>query len=419
MAARQGVSLEQPARAVHDESAPPTKRYLEALQKVQRTLQVPGREPSLRGEILARDALPTLLPAWEDLCERSAEDNVYYSPRYAQALLHSVERKQNVRFAIVWDDSRLVAMLPFTSPKFAVPVLRAAGQAWQSKYTFSCTPLLDKNLKTEAAEALLNVLGSISESEWIIPRVNTAGEACLSMVAALVRRSAPWEFLNPFRRATLEVGATFDEHMNTRVCSKRRKGLARNRRRLEELGKVEHESHSCGEGLERAVSVFLEIEASGWKGKRGTALACNEKTLQFARNAFTGEEISSICRADVLTVGGVPIAVSLIALAGRTGFAVKACYDEFYRSYSPGLLLETEVIRSFLAENWASRLDAATTTETHVLESLWPGRVEVADLMFSLSPRHSALRLSALKMSNRTSENIRTGLKRLMRRGAH
>jgi CelD/BcsL family acetyltransferase involved in cellulose biosynthesis len=418
MAARQTTFLKQPNRAPRDESLPPTERYIEALQKLQCILQVPRSEPRLTGEVLARDSLPALLPAWEDLCARSLEDNVYYSPRYAQALLHSVDRSQSVRFAVVWDGSSLVALLPFKSPTFAVPVLRAAGRAWQSKYTFTCTPLLDTNLKTEAADALLNVLASISESEWIIPTVNTEGEACQSMVAALERRRIPWTFLNHFRRATLEAGPTFDEHMNINVGSNRRKGLARNRRRLEEVGKVGHESYSSGEGLERAVSAFLRIEAKGWKGKRGTALACDEQTRQFATTAFTGDETNSICRADILTVGGVPIAVSLIALAGRTGFAVKACYDESYRRYSPGLLLETELIRSFLSENWAGRLDSATSG-AHVLDSLWPGRIEIADLMFSLSSRHPELRLAALKISNRTAGNIRNGLKRLMRGGAY
>jgi len=312
--------------------------------------QGPSWKWGLRGELLGRDAVPMLLPAWEDLCARSVEDNVYYSPRYAQALLHSVEERQNVRFAVVWDHSSLVALLPFTSARSVVPGLRAAGRAWQSKYTFSCTPLLDKNLKTEAADTLLNVLASISESEWIIPTMNTGGEACQSMVAALAQRGVPWTFLNHFRRAKLEAGPTFDEHMNLHVGSSRRKGLARTRRRLEEVGKVEHESYTSGEGLDRAVSAFLKIETGGWKGKRGTALDCDEQTRQFAKDAFTGSETNSICRADMLTVSGVPVAVSLIVLAGRTRFAVKACYDESYRRYSPGLLLETEVIRSFLSE---------------------------------------------------------------------
>ena len=417
MAARQASVFPQPNPALHDEVLPPTERYIEALQKLQQTLQIPG-EPRLTGEVLARDALPTLVPAWQDLCARSVEDNVYYSPRYAQALLQSVEGRQKVRFAVVWDRSSLVALLPFTSSRTAVPGLRAAGRAWQSKYTFSCTPLLDKELKTEAAEALLNVLASISEREWTIPTVNIGDAACQSMVAALARRGAPWTFLNHFQRATLEAGPTFDEHMKLYVDSNRRKGLARNRRRLEELGKVGHESHSFGEGLERAVAAFLKIEASGWKGKRGTALDCDEHTRQFAASAFTGNEASSICRADMLTVGGVPIAVSLIVLAGRTGFAVKACYDESYRRYSPGLLLETEVLRGFLSGNWARRLDSASSG-SHVLDDLWPSRTHVADLVFSLSPRYPELRLATLKIANRISVSARRGLKRLMRRGVH
>src|SRR5436305_15205918 len=160
MAARQTAFLPQPNRALHEEGLRPTERYIEALQKLQRTLELPGNEPRLSGEVLARDALPTLVPAWQDLCARSVEDNVYYSPRYAQALLQSVEGRRHVRFAVVWDRSSLAALLPFTSPRSAVPLLRAAGRAWQSKYTVSCTPLLDTKLKTDAADALLNVLAS-------------------------------------------------------------------------------------------------------------------------------------------------------------------------------------------------------------------------------------------------------------------
>lgn len=376
-------------------------------------LQVPGWYPDLRGEVLGRDALPMLLPAWEDLCARSVEDNVYYSPRYARALLESVERDQKVGFAVVWNAMRLVALLPFTRSKFAIPLIRPAGRAWQSKYTFSCMPLLDKLRKTEAAGALLDVLASVRRGEWIIPLVNTKGEACQAMLAALERRGLPSVLLEHFQRATLEAGSTFDEHMNRHVSLKRRKDLARTRRRLEELGKVAYESHRFGEELDRAVSAFLKIEASGWKGKQGTALACGEQSRKFAVDAFTGDQANSICRADVLTLDGAPIAVSLMTLAGRTGFTVKCSYDGAYRSYSAGLLLEIEVIRCFLSGNWASRLDSATAG-THVIDSLWPGRIEVADLIFSLSPHYPELRLSALQISDRVRRIIRAGIKRLL-----
>ena len=365
----------------------------------------------LRGEVLKRDALPTLLPAWEDLCRRSIEDNVYYSPRYARALLESVERDKNIGFAVVWKEKSLVAMLPFTRIKLRIPLLQPAGHAWRSKYTYSCMPLLDRLTKAEATAVLLEVLAGVSDGEWIIPTLNVKGDTCKSLIAALEQRGSRWAFLGQFQRATLAAGSTFDEHMMHHVSSKRRRDLVRNRRRLEEMGKVEHESYYGGEGLDRAVSAFLAIEAKGWKGMHGTALACDEKTRKFAINAFTGDEHDSICRADVLKLEGVPIAVSITTLAGGTGFTVKCCYDEAYRRFSAGLLLETEVIRSFLEQKWASRLDAATNG-THIIDSLWPGRIEVADLIFSLSPRYSELRLCAFRMAEQTKRSISAATKR-------
>jgi hypothetical protein len=269
----------------------------------------------------------------------------------------------------------------------------------------------------------LDVLESARSGEWILPALNADGEACKAMIAALERKGLRWVFSGQFQRATLDSSFTFEEHMKQHVCSKRRKDLTRNRRRLEQLGKIEHETHCFGQGLADAVAAFLKIEASGWKGRERTALACEEQTLRFAVTAFTGEQAESNCRADVLTLDGRPIAVSLIVLAGGTGFTVKCSYDEAYRRYCVGLLLEVEVIRSFLTEKWAYRLDSATAG-THVIDGLWSGRIEVADLILSLSSRYPELRLSALQMSDRLRRNVKGEVKRwvepiraLMRRG--
>ena len=385
-------------------------------KKAAGTLQPPRRMQGLKGEVLGREAIGRLLPAWHDLCRRTLEDNAYYTPQYAQALLDSVERDADVRFAAVWSEAELLAMLPFTRARLAMPLVRPTGRAWETKYTFSCTPLLDKLRAAEAADALLDVLGSVTRGEWIIPTVNTEGQACEAIAAALGRRGLRHVFLDRFQRATLERGRCFDDHMMRHVASKRRKDLARNRRGLEKLGKLEHETYISGEGLERAVATFLKMEANGWKGRRGTALACNAATQDFAIKAFTGTPAESICRADVLTLDGVALAVSLMVLAGRTGFTVKSTYDEGYRSSSVGLLLEIEVIRSFLSEDWADRLDSATAG-SHVLDGLWPGRIDVADLVFSLSPRLAALRLPVLERSERTRRKLKAVLKRRLARG--
>jgi CelD/BcsL family acetyltransferase involved in cellulose biosynthesis len=377
-------------------------------------LQIPAWRSDLRGEVLGRDRLPMLLPAWRDLCDRAVEDNVYYSPRYAQALLRTIARYTDVRFAVVWSGARLIALFPFTRRWLSGPFV-ARGNAWQTEYTFSCTPLLDKAQKDEAADALLDLLASAATGEWLLPTVNTRGEACQAIIAALARKQMPWRYLRTFERACLEGSATFEEYVTHHISSKRRRDLARNRRRLEELGKVEHQTYRFGNDLACAVEAFLGIEASGWKGTCGGALACRESGISFAIEAFTGDESSSICRADVLRLNDVPIAVGLIVFAGQTGFTVKCCYDEKYRSYSAGLLLELEVIRSFFAERWAERLDSGTAG-AHVIDGLWSGRIEVADLIFSLAPRGANLRLAALQGANRATNTIWNGLRHLRTR---
>jgi hypothetical protein len=128
------------------------------------------------------------------------------------------------------------------------------------KFIFSCTPLLDAVRKIEAAGVLLDVLASVSEGEWIVPTVNTKGQACRALVAALSARRMPWAFSQPFQRAILEIGPTFEEHMQRHVAASRRKGLLRNQRRLQQLGKLDHETHCYGAQLDQTLAAYLEIE---------------------------------------------------------------------------------------------------------------------------------------------------------------
>jgi CelD/BcsL family acetyltransferase involved in cellulose biosynthesis len=360
----------------------------------------------LQGYVLAPDQILQCEKDWQDLCARTAEDNVYYSPRYARALLDTVDAQRGVRFATVWDGSVLLAVLPFTIPRLALPIVRPSARAWQSKYTFSCMPLLDKTRVYEAAAALLELLAAARNGEWRIPVVNTQGEASGALTHALDQSGCPWSFAGEFQRASLEPQNSLEDHLGRNVSSKRRRDLARNRRRLEQLGTVGHATHGAGEGLARAVSTFLALEKKGWKGQRGTALACDELSTRFAVQAFTGDEATSICRADVLTLDGEAIAVSLVAFAGDTGFTVKCAFDEAYRTYSAGLLLELEVIRSLCAEKWARRLDAATAG-AHVVDDLWSGRVVVADLIFSVAGRHPEVRFRLFRFFDALERRLR------------
>ena len=361
-----------------------------------------------------RHGLPSLIPPWKDLAGRSIEDNVYYTPHYALALIETVARHASVKILTIWNDGALVALLPVKRRTMSLPGLVPLGHAWQTLFTFSCTPLIDRQQPALSASALLDGLAGLGPGEWVFPQMNVEGPAFCALTEALDKRAVPWLKLNAFQRASLNSGQSFESHMQDHLSSKRRRELARNRRRLEERGQVTIESHQSGPGLAKAVDAFLRLEAGGWKGKRGTALSCREDTREFALKAFNSEE-NKVCRADLLLLDGTPIAAGIIVFAGSTGFTVKNAYDESYAAFSAGLLLEVEVLKSFLAEPWADRLDSATSG-SHVIDGLWPGRIEVADLAFSFSSAAPRLRLFTYARSTLAMSKAKSALKRLLNR---
>jgi CelD/BcsL family acetyltransferase involved in cellulose biosynthesis len=368
-------------------------------------LQARSQNASLRGELIGLDELRGIRPHWDDLCARAAEENVYYTPRYARALFDNLP-SEDVGIAIVWQGQRLVALLPVVLSSFSLSPL-APSQAWYSPYTFSCTPLLDRELAQDAARALLDLLARSSGHEWHFPTLNVDGPACLALTAALHEAGIPFDFSAGFERAALTRGLSFGDYLGKHLSPRRRKDLQRNRRRLEALGSVAHLAYSSGDGLDRAVETFLSIEASGWKGEQETALASEPHTKRFAQQAFA----NGGSRVDLLTLNGDAIAASVVVFAGRVGFTVKCAYDEHYRSYSAGLLLELEVVRSFLDEGWADRLDGATAG-AHVIDDLWPDRIRVADLLLSFTSVQPEFRLATLKGWNDIKREVKEAIRR-------
>jgi hypothetical protein len=353
-------------------------------------LDVSQLGPAIVAELLPCESLHQIAPHLDDLAGRTIEPNVYFTRPYLTALLRNLP-DPDVAFAVVWQGPQMIGFLPVRADGFPYSPF-TPSRAWQSLYTFSCTPLIDRTLAPSAAEGLVRVLADAGRNEWHMPRLNVDGLACREFLAALQRSNVPFAFCDAFERASFDRSLSFEEYMAGRLSARRRKDLLRNRRRLDARGVVKHTAHTQGNGLRQAVQAFLSLEARGWKGQKGTAFASAASTKSFAEQAFHGCQT----RVDLLSINDLPIAASVAVMAGRVAFTVKCAFDESFRSYSAGLLLELEVIRSFLSEGWADRLDAATAG-AHVIDELWPDRMQVADLVLSFAASQPQLRLAALK----------------------
>ena len=153
---------------------------------------------------------------------------------------------------------------------------------------------------------------------------------------------------------------------------RRLRDIERNIRRLRRLGALRFERTREPALVTQRLEQFLELENAGWKGEVGTALLAKREDAAFARSAFAPRAAGlNLVSTDTSLLDEQPIAISLNLQARHTAFTVKTAYDEAYRRYSPGLVLEYFVIKAFYEDSAVRDMDAATTEEGHVVAGLW------------------------------------------------
>ena len=86
-------------------------------------------------------------------------------------------------------------------------------------------------------------------------------------------------------RACLDATRDADELLREALGAKKLKELRRQRNRLAEHGAVHFDVARTPAEVATALETFLALEASGWKGQRGTALVQNAGDAAFIRRA--------------------------------------------------------------------------------------------------------------------------------------
>jgi CelD/BcsL family acetyltransferase involved in cellulose biosynthesis len=368
--------------------------------------------PSASGDVVGIDWLRARADAWDRLVADAVVPNPFYARRIVGAHVEHGLTSPDLRFVVVHRGSELLALLPFMPRGARVGLFRRAAAGWISPYVVTSTPLVARHGSDEALDALLARMAAES-ALWILPLLSLDSSAGAALQARLAARHWPVQTLSAFDRAVFDArdAKAYDAHLG----AGRRKDLQRRRRRLLERGRLDVQSFSGGAGLRQAVEDFLALERKGWKGAAGTALACRESTAGYLRAAFADSGGPVTCRADVVKLEGSPIAISLAFVCGGTAYLFKATYDESWRRYAPGVLLEDEIVRACQA-GFAERLDSMTMPGG-VLDSLHPHRQRMGDLLFAADADFAPARLASLARQELTRRRAIAALKALYRRG--
>jgi CelD/BcsL family acetyltransferase involved in cellulose biosynthesis len=345
--------------------------------------------------VLRGGAVAALGPDWDALAARALEENPFFARPYVEAGLRCLDRPGEGRILCVrrverGGTGRLIGLFPLVSSRFRYGLPFALNQVGQNVFQTCGTPLLDREHAEEAADAILAALrgGAGLAPNLLVPNLRRDGAVaqllCQRAEAASVRTAFVEEVARPILRPGPEPAQSYFERT---VSAKRLRELRRSHRRLAEAGALRYRHTREPAELADAVEAFLRLEMAGWKGRRGTAFRSNPAWEAFARAAFLGQDGGGpIASADILALDSVPIAVCLNLQIGRTSFAIKTTYDEAYRRFSPGLVLEYLVVEHLFDARYADEIDSCTTENGHVIGDLWDGQAAVGTLVLTGHP---------------------------------
>jgi len=207
-----------------------------------------------------------------------------------------------------------------------------------------------------------------------------------ALVEAAASLGRPCPVVHRSRRALLESHLSPQAYYDQAVRKKKRKELGRLSARLRDLGTVEFTRPASAEEAARCCDEFLALEARGWKGRAGSALASDPAKQAFFRDAIAGAQAAG--RLEFLRLGldGRPIAILVNFMAPPGGFTFKIAFDEAFARFSPGVLLQVENLQ-VLERPDIAWTDSCAVENHPMINSLWTERRSIVRVTVPLAGR--------------------------------
>lgn len=359
----------------------------------------------MNGRLIPADAAPPrFVQAWRDLARSAADPNPCHEPEMVLTAARHLDRPGSLTIAAVGSDDRLTACLPVWSGRYWNRLPVRAVSTWQHAYSYLGTPLLDGDAPVAAAGALLDLLSRAHLGRLLVLNTCPTGGA----VADALRTAAAERGTRVYADWEVERAiASASDPSRVALRGKHLKDLRRTRRKLEaELGAPLTLTELTPD--DAAIAAFLKLEASGWKGGAGSALACgHEEFFRELCEAFGREDRM---RFMALQSGGRAVAMLCTMRAGDQWYWFKIAFDETYGASSPGRQLMLDVTDRLATSPSGTVFDSCADPRNETINQLWTGRRAFATLLVPLpgrsAPAVSVLATASARRHRRKGEQL-------------
>ncbi len=355
---------------------------------------------------------------WRALAERAVEPNGYYLPGWELAVNALASGRTGVSALSAPGDAaqdgaaRLIGLMP------VIPMVRAyriplPALASAEPYGTLCTPLLDRDMAHDAAARLLVEARKAGARALILRDVSLDGAAMKAIDEVLRREDLRPRVLQSCHRACLDATRDAEELLRDALGNKKLKELRRQRHRLAGHGAVRFEVARTREEVAAALEIFLRLEASGWKARRGTALIQDDGDAGFIRRAAPALAETGQCEIVTLRAGDTPVAAAIVLRHQDRAFYFKLGIDERFAKFSPGVQLTLDLTRHLCADPAIATADSTANADHPMINPIWRGRLAIGDVLIPLRKNDPVVSLIHAALT------LHSAVRKLARRAVH
>ncbi len=336
----------------------------------------PAQQPQgeLRLLTAAEVSEPTFLSGWERLVSRAGEPNPFFEPWYLIPSLRHFDSAGDVRIAAWFHMGRLGGVMPLlrSADYYGRRVPNVRG--WLHPNAFGGVPLIAAGHEHAFWCDLLDHFDRHAGRALFahLPLLPAEGPAHAALEGVLAERSRAHYAAAEETRALLTGGGSAADYLEAAMSAKKRKELRRQHNRLAEEGTLTFERLEGDADLAAWTAEFLALEAAGWKGEAGSALASAPDTAALFTEALAGAAAAGRLERLALRLDGRAIAMLVNFITPPGAFSFKTAFDEAYARFSPGMLLQLEnlVLLERPEVEWA---DSCAAEGHPMIERLWRG----------------------------------------------
>jgi CelD/BcsL family acetyltransferase involved in cellulose biosynthesis len=323
--------------------------------------------------------------AWDALTARAAEPNPFFERWFLLSALQALDPGNRVSLLRFECEGELAGIMPIMRQARYYRWPFPNWSSWVHANCFLGVPLVAAGKERDFWQHVLGWADTNARQAVFLHlrAMPLDGPVTSALMEHCRETGREFALVHGEERALLQSSQSPQDYFEASLSGKKRKELRRQFARLGELGTLTFKASQDLDDVDGWIGDFIRLEAAGWKGEAGSAIACDPGTAALFRDAMRGAAHAGRLQRLHLLLDGKPIAMLASFLAPPGAFSFKTTFDERYARFSPGVLLQRENLE-ILASERIEWMDSCASADHPMIDHIWRERRKIGRISIAI-----------------------------------